>query len=157
MDEKVIEQIAVTSVIACLGYIYSQINAFYLIATVVTFMDFFSGITAAWVRSEFDSRYGMQGMLRSLGILTLPFFAILVDYTAIILGNVVNLAISTNGLLYVLTCSWIVGINGCSFLANLKRMGIPIPQFLVLRMAELHRKELKGLELKKGVEDNVLE
>lgn len=134
-------------------YFTEQTAVLWFVAVLVALLDYISGVISALVRREFDSRVGWKGAIRKLGILLLPLFAILVDYVSVIIGELINLKFANHGILFVITCVWIIGNDGGSFLTNLALAGVPVPKFLIDRMAEFQRKELRGEALKTQIKE----
>lgn len=148
VNEATTLKAGLTGIVSLWIYITEQTAVLWFIAILVALFDYLSGVISAWINGEFDSKFGWHGAIRKLGILMLPLFAILMDYVSIILGELINVKFANHGILFIITCVWIIGNDGGSFLANLARAGVPIPAFLVDRMADFQRKELRGEALK---------
>lgn len=139
MKENTLKAVIATVSAGLLGY-FNQLAVPVMMLGVVMVLDYTTGLTAAWVHRELDSRTGMIGILKKLGYLVLVVVGGCVDWllmagmAAVGLGNPVPFAF---GLLITV---WLILNELISILENLGSMeGFPLPAFLVKMVHKLKR------------------
>lgn len=104
--------------------------------TLLTFivLDYITGIIKAWLTDKISSSKGYQGIIKKSLILIV-----------IIVANMTDSILNTNGLFRNAICYIYVSIEAISILENLAACGVPIPQPIIDKL----------VQLRKSAEDNL--
>ena len=124
-----------------------EIFAPVVILIVVMFIDYVSGVAAAWVNHELSSRVGLLGIVKKLSYLALVVVGCSIDYLVSLLGTQLGGSeISIRAIGLVVVC-WLIINELISILENVARQGGPVPPFLasILRhLRETAEKQIPG-------------
>ena len=103
----------------------------------VMLLDYITGMAAAWSNKTLNSRCGVMGIIKKVGYLALVAVGMAVDYliTSALLQVGVDLQI--NDCFGMIVTIWLIINELISILENLKRLGIPLPDFLVKVVSRL--------------------
>lgn len=103
----------------------------------VMLLDYISGMVAAWSQKTLNSRCGVMGIIKKVGYIALVAVGIAVDY--LITSALINVGISlqVNYCFGMIVTIWLIINELISILENLKRLGIPLPDFLVKIVSRL--------------------
>ncbi|MBQ1350298.1 MAG: phage holin family protein [Ruminococcus sp.] len=103
----------------------------------VMLLDYISGMAAAWSQKTLNSRCGVMGIIKKVGYIALVAVGIAVDY--LITSALINVGISlqVNYCFGMIVTIWLIINELISILENLKRLGIPLPDFLVKIVSRL--------------------
>lgn len=105
----------------------------------VMVIDYITGVAAAWVNHELDSRAGLVGIVKKLSYLALVVVGCSIDYLVSLLGSQLGGAeISIRAIGLVVVC-WLIINELISILENVARQGGPVPPFLVPLLSHLKR------------------
>lgn len=105
----------------------------------VMMLDWITGMTAAWINGELDSRVGFFGAIRKLGRLCLVAVGMAADYIIASGVSTAGAELPIDMAVALLVCFWLI-INECiSVLENCDRAGVPIPEFLKKALKRAHR------------------
>ena len=113
----------------------------------VMMLDWVTGMTAAWINGELDSRVGFFGAIRKLGRLCLVAVGMAADYIIASGVSTAGAELPIDMAVALLVCFWLI-INECiSVLENCDKAGVPIPEFLKKALKRAHREtELEETE-----------
>ena len=89
-------------------------------------IDYFSGVAAAWVHQNLNSKVGFIGILKK----TMYFFVVAV-------AHCVDVATGAGGVLQDLSIGFLIANEGISILENCAKCGIPIPARLIKALAQI--------------------
>lgn len=93
-------------------------------------VDYVSGVAAAWVRHELNSRVGLIGIIKKLSYLALVVVGCAIDYLISMLGSQLGgTEISIRAIGLVVIC-WLIINELISILENVAKQGGPVPPFL---------------------------
>lgn len=105
----------------------------------VMMLDWLTGMTAAWINGELDSRVGFFGAIRKLGRLCLVAVGMAADYIIASGVSTAGAELPIDMAVALLVCFWLI-INECiSVLENCDKAGVPIPEFLKKALKRAHR------------------
>ena len=105
----------------------------------VMMLDWVTGMTAAWINGELDSRVGFFGAIRKLGRLCLVAVGMAADYIIASGVSTAGAEMPIDMAVALLVCFWLI-INECiSVLENCDKAGVPIPEFLKKALKRAHR------------------
>lgn len=105
----------------------------------VMMLDWVTGMTAAWINGELDSRVGFFGAIRKLGRLCLVAVGMAADYIIASGVSTAGAELPIDMAVALLVCFWLI-INECiSVLENCDKAGVPIPEFLKKALKRAHR------------------
>ena len=103
-------------------------------------LDYISGISAAFVNRELDSRIGILGIIKKVGYLLIVAVGMTLDYLICLLGARFGLTLEDRFFMGLLVTIWLV-INECiSILENTAATGAPVPPFVGELLNRLKRK-----------------
>lgn len=89
------------------------------------------GLLKGWYTGKLSSQQGYKGLIKKAGILFVIIIATMVD-------------ILTGQLIFrIPVCYFFIAIEGISILENLAQIGVPIPSFLLDKLAQLKDQEDK--------------
>ena len=97
-------------------------------------LDYATGLIKGWLLKELSSAKGYQGFIKKSLILVV-----------IIVANMADVILNTNGLFRDAICYIYVSIEAISILENLAACGVPIPQVIIDRL----------IQLKQSAEDSI--
>lgn len=105
----------------------------------VMMLDWVTGMTAAWINGELDSRVGFFGAIRKLGRLCLVAVGMAADYIIASGVSTAGAELPIDMAVALLVCFWLI-INECiSVLENCDKAGVPIPEFLKKALKRANR------------------
>lgn len=105
----------------------------------VMMLDWVTGMTAAWINGELDSRVGFFGAIRKLGRLCLVAVGMAADYIIASGVSTAGAELPIDMAVALLVCFWLI-INECiSVMENCDKAGVPIPEFLKKALKRAHR------------------
>jgi len=93
--------------------------------------DYLSGLIAAAIEGQLDSRVGWKGALRKALMLLVIAAAALADTAAGLSGHPLRAAV----------CLYYIGNEGISLLENLNCSGVPIPEVLAKHFTQMREKK----------------
>ncbi len=103
----------------------------------VMIIDYATGIAAAWSCKLLSSRVGVKGIVKKVAYLALVAVGMVVDYLISSALVHVGVDISVNYCFGMIVTIWLIINELISILENLKRLGIPLPDFLVKIVSRL--------------------
>lgn len=93
-------------------------------------VDYFSGVTVAWITGKLSSRVGIIGVLKKVGYLLTVGVAVVVDFIVQTAAVKVGGDLSGFYMFGLIVTIWLI-LNECiSILENLSKIGVPLPVFL---------------------------
>jgi toxin secretion/phage lysis holin len=98
------------------------------ILTTFVIMDFITGLLYAFYSGEVSSRIGYKGIIKKAGIMFV-----------IIIANLLDM-LTGQPLFRIPVVYFFIAIEGVSILENLGRMGVPIPEVLLNKLAQLRER-----------------
>ena len=110
----------------------------------VMMLDWVTGMTAAWINGELDSRVGFFGAIRKLGRLCLVAVGMAADYIIASGVSTAGAEMPIDMAVALLVCFWLI-INECiSVLENLGLLGVPLPGFVAKALEQLRDRSDAG-------------
>lgn len=97
------------------------------------FLDYLTGVLVAILQKKVNSAIGRKGIFNKIGILVCIIFCRLIDLSGII---------GVNQILPLVSFFFIMN-ESFSILENLKRLNVPIPEFLLARLNNVQIKNKK--------------
>jgi len=139
------------ALLAALGAYLRQLAAPLIVLFAVMVLDYISGISAAWMTGQLDSRIGLMGIVKKVCYLLIVAVGMALDYLIGILGG--TLGVELDGVFFtgLLVIVWLI-INECiSILENADEMQLPVPAFVgaLLKRLKRHTEEVAGEEPEK--------
>lgn len=114
------------TVMASLGtWLLGSFDQALLILLSLSIIDYFAGISKAFINKDLSSSQGYKGIIKKLGI----FVAVSVAY-------LIDQIIGTNSTLRVMSVYWFAFMEAISILENLQACGVILPDFLILRLRQ---------------------
>ena len=98
------------------------------IQVLVAFMiiDYITGVIVAYINGEIDSRIGFKGILKKVLILI-----------ALIVGVLLDRLVGIEWTFRTVVCYFFIGNEGWSILENIGKTGLPLPERLKDKLAQL--------------------
>lgn len=113
--------------ISTIAYLFGGIDHLLTAFLIIMTLDYLTGVSAAFYDKQVSSETAFKGLIKKGAMLSLIIVATQVD---IILGNDGQFA------RYAMIM-FLIGMEGISFIENLGRLGVKVPQFIVDRFAQL--------------------
>ncbi len=133
-------KILIAAVLAALGAYLRQLAAPLAVLIAVLVLDYISGISAAFVNRELDSRIGILGIIKKVGYLLIVAVGMVLDYLIQMLGGEFGLSMEGTYFVGLIVIIWLI-INECiSILENTAATGAPVPPFVGELLNRLKRK-----------------
>lgn len=133
-------KILIAAVLAALGAYLRQLAAPLAVLIAVMVLDYISGISAAYVNRELDSRIGIMGIIKKVGYLLIVAVGMVLDYLIQMLGGEFGLSMEGTYFVGLIVIIWLI-INECiSILENTAATGAPVPPFVGELLNRLKRK-----------------
>lgn len=130
MDNTNAIKIAVAAAMAALMTYFAQIVIPVMILCVVMFLDYITGVHAAYVKHELSSRTGIIGILKKLSYLAMVAVACVIDYVLAMAGAQMGVVVSVQ-FVALLVIFWLIVNELISILENVDEIGGPVPPFVV--------------------------
>lgn len=130
MENKSI-QVVISAALAALASYLGALAVPIIVLLVMMILDYATGMTAAWMRGELSSKVGAKGILKKVGYMALIVVAAGVDY--LIWAGVAAVQVNVGYQMWfgLLVAVWLIINEMISILENLRRMDVPLPNFLV--------------------------
>lgn len=145
-----VSKLAAATLFAALGAYFHALMFPIILVVVVMLADYGSGLAAAWVSNEINSRVGILGIIKKLGYALMIVVGFAVDWGVWFAADIAGLDFGHVYIFALLVCMWLIANECISILENLVRMDVKVPVFLqsVVR-------KLKSAVEKKGEGDDV--
>jgi toxin secretion/phage lysis holin len=120
---------ALAAAAAALMTYFSQILVPVMVLCFVMLLDYCTGVHAAWVHRELNSRTGILGILKKMSYLALVAVACVIDYVLATVGSGLGLVITVQ-FVALLVVFWLIINELISILENIDKVGGPVPPFV---------------------------
>ena len=97
----------------------------------VMIMDYITGMAAAWRDGNLSSKKGAFGIAKKLLYLVAVCVGIVADWVIYSGLQAVNVSLGVSTFFGVLVAIWLIVNELISILENLKKIGVPLPKFLL--------------------------
>lgn len=130
MKENILQALFATA----LGAIAAYLNVLLvplIVLIVVMLIDYFTGMSEAYISHTLNSRIGVTGIIKKIGYIIAVTVGIVADY--LISSALVNCGINVtiNCCIGMIVTVWFIINELISILENLSEIGTPLPKFLV--------------------------
>lgn len=130
MKENILQALFAT----VLGAVAAYLNVLLvplIVLIVVMVIDYFTGMTQAYISHTLNSRIGVTGIIKKIGYIIAVTVGIVADY--LISSALVNCGINVtvNCCIGMIVTVWFIINELISILENLSEIGTPLPKFLV--------------------------
>ena len=102
-----------------------------LMLCVVMVLDYITGMAAAWKAENLSSKKGISGVIKKLYYLIAVCVGIIVDWVIYSGLQAMNVSLSVSTFFGLLVTIWLIVNELISILENLKKIGVPLPKFLL--------------------------
>lgn len=154
MKENILKAIIATVSAGLLGY-FNQLAIPVMMLAVVMVLDYATGLTAAWVHRELDSRTGIIGIVKKLGYLVLVVVGGCVDWLLMSGMAAVGLEHPVSFAFGLVITVWLILNELISILENLGSIeGFPLPGFLTRLVHKLKKTVENVADKADGEEDD---
>ncbi len=138
MSEKNVQGLTAAA-LAAVGAYFRQLEFPVILLLAAMILDYITGMTAAWIRSELSSKIGAVGILKKLGYMVAVAVAVVVDMLLRVATKRVGVSIGVDNVFALLVSIWLT-LNECiSILENLDEIGVPVPEFLMKVIRKLQQ------------------
>ena len=103
----------------------------------VMLIDYITGMAGASCTGQLNSRVGVRGIVKKAGYLALVAVGMVVDYLITSALVSIGIDLQINYCFGMIITVWLIINELISILENLKRLGIPLPDFLVKIVSRL--------------------
>ena len=128
---------------AILTYIFGGADNWLIGLVVLVIADYVSGVIAAYIRHELNSKRGFAGILKKVLL-----------FCVVAVANIVDTATGAGGVLRSLSIGFLMANEGISVLENAARCGVPLPKRLIKALEQLTG-EANNASKKNSAEDDV--
>lgn len=129
MKERIIKS-ALTIAITALS-VYMRVMIVPLVMLIVAMaVDYISGVIAAWMLGELNSKTGKHGAIKKVCYMLLVVAAGIIDWVIYYGLNEIGVGYDTNYYFGLLVAIWLTLNEILSIIENCTRMGVPIPKFV---------------------------
>lgn len=97
----------------------------------VMIMDYITGMAAAWKNESLSSKKGAFGIAKKLLYLVAVCVGIVADWVIYSGLQAMNVSLSVSTFFGLLVTIWLIVNELISILENLKKVGVPLPKFLL--------------------------
>ena len=111
---------------ALLTYIFGGADRWLIGLVVLVIADYISGVIAAYIRNELNSKRGFAGILKKVLL-----------FCVVAVANIVDTATNAGGVLRSLSIGFLMANEGISVLENAARCGVRFPQRLLYALEQL--------------------
>lgn len=124
-----------------------------IVLIVVMVVDYISGMTKAWFRSELSSKIGLKGIVKKLCYMLTVCAAACVDWLCISGFKAIGIEYKHGYYFGVVVVIWLIINELISILENLEAIGVPLPGFMATVVKRLKNtvEEKNGGEPKNAV------
>lgn len=120
-----------------LVYIFGGLDVALQCLLVAIVIDYITGLIKSYKNANLNSKVGIKGLLKKVGILCLVALTVVIDKLT---GN--------TGYVRTMVIYYLVANEGLSILENLGEVGIIVPEFLKKRLEQLKETETSKKEKK---------
>lgn len=114
-------------------YIFGGLDVALQCLLVAMVIDYITGLIKSYKNANLNSKVGIKGLLKKVGILCLVALTVVIDKLT---GN--------TGYVRTMVIYYLVANEGLSILENLGEIGIIVPEFLKKRLEQLKETEEKN-------------
>ena len=118
-------------------YIFGGLDIALQCLLVVIALDYITGMIKGYKNAKLDSKVGILGIMKKIGILCLVALAVVIDKAT------ANSGIIQAGVLRSTVIYYLVANEGLSIIENLADIGILVPEFLKNRLNQMKKVEEK--------------
>jgi len=111
---------------AILTYIFGGADNWLIGLLVLVIADYISGVIAAYIKHELNSRRGFAGILKKI-----------LMFCVVAVANIIDSATGAGGVLRSLSIGFLMANEAISVLENCGRCGVPLPKKLVVVLEQL--------------------
>lgn len=120
---------ALGSVIGLISWFFGGLDGLLKILLVLIIIDYFSGLSIAWINRTISSSAGFKGITKKCIMLTFVGIAHLMD----------TIIPDDGGAMRSIVCLFYIANEGKSIIENANNLGIPIPQMLLKHFNNIHK------------------
>lgn len=130
-------QVIISAALATLASYLGALAVPIIVLMVMMIIDYLTGMSAAWINNELSSKVGAKGILKKIGYMALIVVAAGVDY--LIWSGVAAVQVDVGYKMWfgLLVAVWLIINEMISILENLRRMDVPLPNFLVRVLSKI--------------------
>ena len=130
-------QVIISAALATLASYLGALAVPIIVLMVMMLIDYLTGMSAAWINNELSSKVGAKGILKKIGYMALIVVAAGVDY--LIWSGVAAVQVNVGYQMWfgLLVAVWLIINEMISILENLRRMDVPLPNFLVRVLSKI--------------------
>ena len=115
---------------AVFTYIFGGADNWLIGLAILVVTDYISGVIAAYIRHELNSKRGLAGILKKILL-----------FCVVAVANIIDNATNAGGVLRSLSIGFIMTNEGISVLENAGRCGVPLPARLLKALEQLRGEE----------------
>ncbi|MBQ9901965.1 MAG: phage holin family protein [Clostridia bacterium] len=114
-------------------FIFGAPDVWLMTLLVFIVIDYISGVIAAYINKELNSRVGFIGILKK----TMYFFVKTMYFFVVAVAHCVDVATGAGGVLQGIAIGVLISNEGISILENCAKCGIPIPEQLIKALEQI--------------------
>ena len=137
MDNNKSLQAVFSATFAVLASYFSIVAIPLLILIIAMIIDYITGMAAAWYNSELNSKKGIKGIVKKISYIALVAVAMGADWLIYCGLSQINISMGYSVFFGVLVAIWLIINEFISTLENLKKIGVPMPDFITKLISKL--------------------
>ena len=122
----------ISSFVTLFVYLFGKLDIALECFLVAIILDYITGVLNASYNKKLNSKIGIKGIIKKLGLLCLIALSVIIDKIT-----------GANGLVRTLIIYYLVANEGLSIIENLAEMNIIIPDFIKEKLEQLKGGEIK--------------
>jgi toxin secretion/phage lysis holin len=130
MNEVNGTKILIGAIVGVGAYLANCINSVLVVLAILLVMDYIAGVALALMQGTFDTRKGVQGVIKKIFYIFLVLLGFLLDFVITTTAGDIGLGFATGGLFGVAVTLYLIGNEGLSIMESLVGIGLPVPPFL---------------------------
>lgn len=125
-NTRTVFSLVIATIGVFLSWIFGEWDIALQVLVALMVIDYITGVIVAYINGDIDSRVGFKGILKKVLILI-----------ALIVGVLLDRLIGIEWTFRTVVCYFFIGNEGWSILENIGKTGLPIPDKLKDKLAQL--------------------
>lgn len=120
-------------------FITSKVGTMLMVLIGFMVTDYVTGLISAYIHNELSSKIGVKGLFRKVEYFLMVIVAIACDYAVYVMGNY-----DTHSMCAIVIIIWFMVNELLSIIENMAEIGVPVPDFIIVRLKEIKDKLNEG-------------
>lgn len=131
IDNKYVQEGVISALLSVLMTSLQAVSVPVIVLVFVMIIDYVTGMISAWRSKELSSRKGVFGIIKKLCYIVAVSVGVVLDW--VIYSGFVSMGVAWQAPISfgALVAIWLIIAELISILENLKKIGVPLPAFLI--------------------------